>query len=182
MHTEKQLSRETIFNGSIISLTLDTVELENGRTAVREVVHHNGGAAIVALNANGEVALVRQYRHAAGRELIELPAGKVEQGEAPLATAARELQEEAGLTANALREFGSILPTCAFCTEVIYIFLATGLHTAPCQLDEDEFLDVLWLPLQQAVDMVLDGQICDAKTVSGLLRAKAALDAGQLEL
>ncbi len=180
LHTEQQLSSTEIFSGKVFRVTLDNVRLENGNTAQREVVHHTGGAGIVALNENGEIALVRQYRYAQNRELLEIPAGKIEPGEAPLATAARELREEAGCTAAAITDLGSIIPTCAYCTEVIYLFLATGLSAAGQQLDVDEFLDVLWLPLSTAVDMVLDGRITDAKTVAALLKIKLLRDTGAL--
>lgn len=170
-HTEKQLSSKEIFNGQIIRVTLDTVQLENGHQSRREVVHHNGGAGIVALNQKGEVALVRQYRYAVGREVLEIPAGKIEVGEPPLKTARRELEEETGFTAQTLKAFGQVLPTVGYCTEVIYLFLARGLQKTAQHLDEDEFLDVFWLPLGQAVEMVLRGEISDSKTVAGLLKA-----------
>lgn len=181
-HTEKQLSSESIFNGRVICLTVDTVELENGNTSTREVVHHNGGAAIVALNQKGEVALVRQYRYALGQELVEIPAGKIEPGEQPRATAMRELEEEAACTADHFEDFGSVIPTCGYCTEVIYIYLATGLHPSRQKLDEDEFVDIFWVPLQEAAQMVLDGRITDSKTVSGILRANLLRQNGQLAL
>lgn len=181
-HNEAKLSSETIFTGRVFTVTLDEARLENGRTARREVVHHNGGAAVVALSAKAEVALVRQYRYAVGQELIEIPAGKIEPGENPRDCAYRELGEEAGLTAAHFDDFGVILPTCAYCTEHIYIYLATGLGETAQHLDADEFVSVLWLPLDEAVEMVMDGRIIDAKTVSGLLRAKRMLDAGKITL
>ena len=184
MHTfhEETLNSEDIFEGKVFEVTLDTVRLENGKQARREVVHHGGGAGVVALNEKGEVALVRQFRYAAGKEMVEIPAGKVERGEMPIKTAQRELQEEAGLVAGELVAFGSILPTCAYCTEEIYLFLATRLREGEQKLDEDEFLQVFWLDLDRAVERVFSGEINDAKTVSGLLRAKMLLDAGELKL
>lgn len=181
-YTEKKLSAQPIFDGHVIRVTVDTVELENGKTSIREVVHHNGGAGIVALNNKGEVALVRQFRYALGQELIEIPAGKIEEGEPSFKTAVRELEEETALLADNWQEFGSIIPTCGYCTEVIHLFLATGLHTGKQNLDEDEFVDVFWLPLEEAVQKVLDGEITDSKTVSGLLRAKMHIDSGKLKI
>jgi ADP-ribose pyrophosphatase len=181
-HIEQTLSSKTLFTGRVFTVTADEARLENGRTARREVVHHTGGAAVVALNEKAEVALVRQFRYAVGRELVEIPAGKIEPGEPHAVTARRELGEEAGLTAGRFVPFGSILPTCAYCTERIYLYLATHLNRVPAHPDEDEFVTLFWLPLSQAVEWVMDGRIDDAKTVSGLLRAKALLDAGQLEL
>lgn len=172
-HFEKQLTSDEIFSGKVVRLTVDTVQLENDNTSIREVVHHGGGAAIIALNEKGEVALVRQFRYAAGKELIELPAGKIEPGEPPMETAIRELREEVACVADTFVPFGSIIPTCAYCTEVIYLFLATNLHSVgEQQLDADEFVDFFWLPLDKAVSMVMSGEITDAKTVAGILRAQ----------
>ena len=181
-YSEEKLSSDTIFEGRVFTITQDEVRLMNGLAATREVVHHNGGAAIVALNEAGEVALVRQYRYAVGREMTEIPAGKIEPGEDPRQTALRELGEEAGLTADNFVAFGRVIPTCAYCTEVIYLYLATGLHQTQQHLDDDEFLDVFWLPLNEVVEMVMDGHITDSKTVSGILRAKHLLQMGQLQL
>lgn len=179
-HFETQLDSKTIFEGRIVRLTVDTVELENGRTSTREVVHHGGGAAVVALNGSGEVALVRQFRYALGQELIEIPAGKIEPGEPPRQTALRELEEETGFIAANLQEFGSVIPTCGYCTEIIYLYLAIGLSASAQRLDEDEFVDVFWMPLDEAAQLALDGKITDSKTVAGLLRAKMMKDAGQI--
>ncbi|NLW79801.1 MAG: NUDIX hydrolase [Ruminococcaceae bacterium] len=179
-HMERQTASTEIYKGHIFTITKDEVLLENGKPVTREVVHHTGGAAVVALNDRGEVALVRQYRYAAKQELIELPAGKLEPGEDPRETAIRELAEEAGLKADSVVPFGGVIPTPAYCTEVLYNYLATGLHTVPRNLDEDEFVDVFWLGLDEAVEMVLDGRITDAKTVAGLLRAQLLKVTGQL--
>ncbi len=179
--TEEKLGSEVLFTGKVFTITRDDVRLVNGKQAVREVVHHSGGAAVLALNHKAEVALVRQFRYAAGEEMTELPAGKLEPGEDPREAAQRELREEAGLTADKFTAFGHVVPTCAYCTEVIHLYLATGLHTTSQQLDEDELLNMFWLPLDEAVEMVMDGRIADAKTVSALLRAKRLLETG-LEL
>lgn len=180
-HTEKQINSQSVFEGKIIRVTVDEVTLENGATSKREVVHHNGGAGIVALNEKGEIALVRQYRYALGKELVEIPAGKIEKGEDPMHTAMRELEEEAGCTASRFTPFGQVIPTCGYCTEIIYLYLATCLAQSKQNLDADEFVDIFWMPLPQAAQLVLDGEITDSKTVSGILRAKALLDAGKLE-
>lgn len=180
-HTEKRLSSKEIFAGRVVRLTLDTVELENGATSTREVVHHGGGAGILALNEQGEVALVQQYRYSLGRVMTEIPAGKIELGEPPIDTARRELEEECGCTADQLTPFGQVVPTCGYCTEIIYLFLATCIHQTGVQhLDEDEFVDVQWMPLQEAVGMVEDGRIDDSKTVAALLRAWLRRQTGQL--
>lgn len=171
-HHEDKIASEEIYQGKIFTVTRDTVRLENGREASREVVHHHGGAGILALDGEGRLAMVRQFRYAQGREVLEIPAGKLEPGEPPRATALRELGEEVGCRADTLLDFGSIIPTAAYCTETIYLFLATGLHKTGQQLDEDEFLTVSWLPFAEAVELVLAGEITDAKSVAGILRAR----------
>lgn len=183
MHSfgEEKLNSQTIFEGKVFTITLDEVRLENGKTARREVVHHGGGCGILAINEREEIAMVRQFRYAAGQEMLEIPAGKVEPGEPPLETARRELREEAGQLAQNLLPFGRVLPTCAYCTEIIHLFLATGLSPCPQQLDEDEFLAVSWLPLQEVAQRILSGEIDDAKTVSAVLRAQALLQSGKLK-
>ena len=178
-HFEKQLSSETIFTGRVISVTLDTVELENGNTGMREVVHHHGGAGVAALNGQGEIYLVRQYRYALDRELIEIPAGKLEQGEDPFETAKRELGEEAGLKAAEYRDLGYIIPTCGYCSEIIYLYAAKDLSPVSQHLDPDEFLSVFTMPLEEAVQLVLSGEITDSKTVAAILKVKALRDAGE---
>lgn len=179
MHFEKQLSSETVFTGRVITVTLDKVELENGRTSTREVVHHHGGAGIAALNDRGEIYLVRQYRYALDRELIEIPAGKLEKGEDPFAAAQRELGEEAGLAAREYRDLGSIIPTCGYCSEVIYLYAAKGLTSVSQHLDPDEFLSVFTLSLDEAAAMVLSGEITDSKTVAAVLKVKALRERGE---
>lgn len=179
-HYEENVSSKAVFEGRVFTITVDEARLQNGKIATREVVHHNGGAAVVAIDANKNVALVRQFRYAIGRETLELPAGKIEPNEDPKLAAYRELGEEAGLEASHFTDFGKIVPTCAYDTEVIYLYLATGLRPVPTNLDEDEFVSVAWMPFEEAVGLVMDGTIVDAKTVSGLLRAKLLLDADAL--
>ncbi len=167
---EQRLDSKEIFTGKIFTVTQDRVQLKNGHVAIREVVHHNGGAAILALREDGCVAMVRQYRYAVGRDVLEIPAGKVEADEAPLETARRELREEAGLIADSLVPFASVLPTCAYCTETIHIFLASSLHSTEQALDDDEFLSVFWMDLEDVFQLVMRGEIVDSKTVSAILR------------
>ena len=174
-HTEEKLESQTIYQGRIIAVTQDTVRLENGKNAKREVVHHHGGAAIVPVGKNGEVYLVRQYRYPMGRELLEIPAGKLEPGEEPRTAAIRELEEECGLAADEVIDLHPVYPSVGYDTEVIHMYLATGLHETKCHPDEDEFLDRLSYPLDTLVEMVMQGEICDAKTVAGILKAKIRL-------
>ena len=172
-HFETQLSEEEIFQGRVIRVTRDTVQLENGHTSTREVVHHNGGAAVAALNEKGEIYLVRQYRYALGKELIEIPAGKLEKGEDPFEAAKRELAEECGLKAERYTDLGEFYPTVGYCSEIIYTWMATGLTPCAMHLDEDEFLTPEKLPFAEAVAMVLDGRIKDGKTVAAILKINA---------
>ena len=169
-HTETMLESKEIFAGRVIRVTYDTVRLENGNTSTREVVHHHGGACILPVDEAGNVYLVRQFRYAIGEEIWELPAGKLEAGEDPFEAAKRELGEECGLTADHFEDLGVVYPTVGYDSERIYIWAATGLHRAAQHLDEDEFLDVVKMPLEKALALVLDGTIRDSKTQVGLMK------------
>ena len=169
-HTETTLSSEEIFNGRVIRVTYDKVLLENGNTSTREVVHHHGGACILPVDENQNITLVRQYRYALGEEMWELPAGKPEQDESPCEAAKRELAEECGLTSDHFVDLGVVYPTVGYDSEKIYLWAATGLHNVSQHLDEDEFLDVVKMPLDEALRLVLDGTIKDSKTQIGILK------------
>ena len=179
-HFEEQLTSDVIYDGRVVHLTRDEVRLENGTVGIREIVHHNGGACVVAVTEDKQVYVVRQYRYATGCEMWELPAGKLEKGEDPFEAAKRELTEEAGVTAENWRDLGYFWPTVGYCTERIYMYLATGLKPAAMHLDEDEFLEPSLVPLEELAARSLAGEIRDAKTVIGALKAKALLDAGEL--
>ena len=169
-HTETMLESKEIFAGRVIRVTYDTVRLENGNTSTREVVHHHGGACILPVDEAGNVYLVRQFRYAIGEEIWELPAGKLEAGEDPFEAARRELGEECGLTADHFTDLGAVYPTVGYDSERFSIWAATGLHPAAQHLDEDEFLDVVKMPLEKALALVLDGTIRDSKTQVGLMK------------
>ncbi len=169
-HTETTLSSEEIFNGRVIRVTYDKVLLENGNTSTREVVHHHGGACILPVDENENITMVRQYRYALGEEMWELPAGKLEKDEDPFAAAKRELAEECGLTADHFVDLGVVYPTVGYDSEKIYLWVATGLHNVSQHLDEDEFLDVVKMPLDEALRLVMDGTIKDSKTQIGILK------------
>ena len=168
-HFERDVCRQELYRGSVFTVTTHQAQLEDGTQSRRDVVNHNGGATVAALTKEGQLLLVRQYRFAAARELLELPAGKLEPGEDPAAAAARELTEETGYTAASLTKLTEILPTPAYCTEKIYLYEAQGLTRGSQHLDRDEFLDLVTLPLSQALAMVLRGEITDAKTQVGVL-------------
>jgi len=170
VHFEKTLHSDEIFKGHVIRVTLDDVLLENGETAKREIVHHHGGACVLALTDGDEVYMVRQFRYALSEEIWELPAGKLEAGEDPFEAAKRELSEECGVTADEYLDLGVVYPTVGYDSEKIYIYAARGLHAVGQHLDEDEFLDVMKIPFADAVKMVMSGEIKDSKTIVGLLK------------
>lgn len=178
---EKKISSEEVFKGKVITLTVDQVEVQNGNTSQREVVHHNGGACVVAINEKNEIALVRQYRYAVGKVLLEIPAGKIELGEDPMLTASRELEEEAAVIAEKIVPFGTVIPTCGYCNEIIYLYLATDLKPSVQKLDADEFVDIFWLPLEQAAALVMKGELNDSKSAVGILKAWQLFSTGKLE-
>ncbi len=165
-----------IYQGKVLNLTVEDVTLPNGAVARLEIAHHPGGAAIVALDASNRVCLLRQFRHAAGGWIIELPAGKIDNCEPPLECARRELAEEAGMSASRWEPLGDFLSSPGVLTEVIHVFLARDLRHVEAVPEAHEVFEVRWVPLAEAVAMATTGQIRDGKTVIGLLWAGAALD------
>lgn len=171
------MNERTVFTGKIIRLTTETVRLPNGATAEFEIVHHPGGAAVVALDDTRRVCLLRQYRHALHAWLWELPAGKLDGREPPLACAQRELVEEAGRQARHWHALGRIVSSPGIFTEVIHLYLARELVPVAAQAEEHEVIEVHWFEWPEALAMAGRGEIEDAKTLVGLLRARALLDA-----
>jgi ADP-ribose pyrophosphatase len=169
-HTTK-----SVYAGRVVRLGIESLKLPDGTPLELEVVRHPGGAAVVALDDRGQVCLLRQYRHAAGGWLWELPAGKLEPAETPQATAARELLEEAGLRAGSWEKLGEVLSTPGFCDEVIHLFLARRLKQAPACPEAHELIEIHWVTLETALQEVREGGIRDAKTMLGLLLAAATL-------
>jgi 8-oxo-dGTP pyrophosphatase MutT (NUDIX family) len=159
------------YQGRVISVTVDDVILPNGRQAALEVVHHPGGAAVVAINDAQQICLLRQYRYVAGGWIWELPAGKLEPAEPPELTARRELTEEAGVVANEWVSLGSILSSPGVFSEIIHLFLAQGLSVGRAKPEDSEVLEVHWVKFRQACDMALSGELRDAKSIIGVLRA-----------
>lgn len=169
--TEKTLTSREVYRGRILRVREDTVRLPNGKTAEREVAEHPGGVGILALDG-GDVLLVRQYRYAFSRVLTEIPAGKREPGEEPFVTAQRELREEIGATAGKWTELGALIASPGCYGEVLYLYMAQELTFGDTHPDEDEFLDVMRMPFDRAVELCMTGELTDAKTVIALLKGK----------
>lgn len=168
-----------VHKGRIIELCLEDVTLPNGVNLTLEIIHHPGAAAVVAVDEVGEVALIRQFRHAAGGFIWEIPAGTLHDGENPRHCAERELEEETGLRAREFIALGPIVTTPGFCDETIHLYLARGLTLTAQRLEHDEVLSVVRLPLQRALDMVATSEIQDAKTIAGLHKAAVYLAAAR---
>ena len=175
LHFEKTLSSKEIFDGKVIRVCHDNVLLENGETALREVVYHNGGVCVLPLTDSGEVIFVKQFRYPYKEEVLELPAGKLNRGEDPFESAVRELKEETGAEAKKYTPLGRLYPSPGYCGEIITMYLAEDLSFGEQSLDDDEFLDTVKIPFEKAVEMVLAGEIPDAKTQTALLKAKLML-------
>lgn len=169
---EIQKKSEEIFNGQILHLFKDMVELPNGKEAVREVIRHVGAVAVIPITEDGKVIVEQQFRYPLGRVITEIPAGKLDSmNEDRLAAAKRELAEEIGYTADEWINMGDYYPAAAYCDEKITIYLAKGLHKGIRKLDEDEFLNVREVPMQELMEDVMQGKITDGKTQTALLKA-----------
>ncbi len=172
---ERLESRE-VFRGRTIQLDVEKVRLPNGKVMDFEMAHHPGAAAVVPVLPDGDVLLIRQYRYATGGWLLEVPAGKLDRGEAPEACAARETEEETGYRPGELRPLGWIWTSPGFLDEKIWLFLATGCQPTQQQLGDDEVLEIERMPVREAIDKALRGEIHDAKSAIALLRAARYLD------
>lgn len=171
----RTLESRVRYEGRTIAVRSERVALPNGHEVELDVVHHPGAAAVVPLDGDGSLLMVRQYRHTVGGWLLEVPAGKLSPGEDPAACAHRELEEEAGVRAATLRELGSIFVSPGFCDERIWLFLATDLTASGQRLEADEVLAVERVPLAEAERRALDGELVDAKSTVAILRAAALL-------
>lgn len=169
---EKKLKSTSIYDGHIIKVSVDEVELEDGNTAIREVVHHNGGVGILAI-LDHKILLVRQYRYAQSTYTLEIPAGKIEVGEDPYLTGMREIEEETGYKTTSMTLFSKAFPTPGYCTEILYLYEANDLIKVdhPLQGDEDEFIEVVKMDINEAYQHVLDLKIMDAKTIIAIMYA-----------
>jgi ADP-ribose pyrophosphatase len=175
------LSSQKVFDGRVFNVTVDTVS-EGELTYQREVVHHNGSAVIVPVFDDGTVALVKQYRHPAVRFLLEVPAGTLAKGERPETGAARELKEELGLVAERLEKLSEFFVSPGFCEEKMWVYLATELSEGEQALEDDEIIDVVRLPIGDALEMITSGEIQDAKTIIGLMLAAPRVGSPMLDI
>ena len=174
------LSTKEIYRGRVVRLNIEEVELPNGHRLPLEIVHHPGGAAVVALDADHRVCLLHQYRHAAGGWVWELPAGKLEPGESPAVNAQRELAEEGGIAAAHWHELGRYFSSPGVFTEVIHLYLATDLEPAAAERESGEVFEVHWIPFEEAMSWIDRGTIDDGKTGYGLLKAARYVTQGEL--
>ena len=168
--TEKPLKQDYLYRGKIVNLRVDNAELPDGTTALREVIEHPGGVCVAALTEKEELLFVEQFRYPYMETVLELPAGKLEYGEDPFEAGKRELQEETGAAAENYRDLGKLYPTPGYCGEIIHMYLAEKLTFSEQHLDEDEFLEVRRIPLEEAFQMVMRNEIRDSKTQVGILK------------
>ncbi len=168
--TEKPLKQDYLYRGKIVNLRVDNAELPDGTTALREVIEHPGGVCVAALTEKEELLFVEQFRYPYMETVLELPAGKLEYGEDPFEAGKRELLEETGAAAKNYRDLGKLYPTPGYCGEIIHMYLAENLTFSEQHLDEDEFLEVRRIPLEEAFQMVMRNEIRDSKTQVGILK------------
>ena len=173
--TEQTDQENYLFKGAIINLRKDRILLPNGKTAPREYVEHRGGVAVLAVDQNGNVPLVRQYRYPLRSHLWEIPAGKLEVGEDPDSAIVRELREEAGLEAKNISSLGRFYATCGYSNEIIRLYLATDLTYVGAHPDEDEFLEIKYFPIDELYQKCLSGELQDSKTIVAVLKYKALM-------
>ncbi len=172
---EKTLDSVVIHDGKILTLTKETVELENGTKALREVVNHNGGVCVVAITDENEILFVKQFRYPYKEILLEIPAGKLDVGEDHYDCGKRELLEETGSVPSEYTYMGVMYPSPGYTTEKLHMYYAKGLSFTKQKLDEDEFLDVVKIPYEKAIEMIMQGEIQDGKTQLAVLKAAQLL-------
>lgn len=166
------IDSNVVFNGKIIDVKVDTITLPDEKTTKREVVIRGDAVGIVPIDCDGNVILVKQYRHPAKDIILEIPAGMLEKGEKPIECAKREFEEETSFKAKELIHITTMYPAVGFCTEKIHIYLAKELEKGEFNFDDDEFIEVIKMPLDKAIDMIYTGEIIDSKTMVGLLSCK----------
>jgi ADP-ribose pyrophosphatase len=178
--TEKTLGQNYIYHGKILDFHVDKAELENGRAVTRECVDHRGGVSVAALTENNELYFVRQYRYPYHEVVLELPAGKLEQGEDPFEAGKRELREETGVTGKNYVDLGKLYPSPGYTNEIIYLYACRADTRGADDLDEGEFLEAEKIPLKKAVEMVMSGEIMDSKTQVLVLKTARLVDENRI--
>ena len=173
---EKQIETKTVYSGLIVKVRRDIAELQNGARAPREVVEHPGGVGIVPVTSDNKVLMVRQYRYPMEEELLEIPAGKLGNGEDPFECAVRELSEETGCTAGRFIDLGATYPSPGFCRETLYMYLALDLQHGEMHLDENELLSVEQFGIDELIERIMANELPDAKSVIGVFKAKKYLE------
>lgn len=172
---EKKVSSEEIFDGKLLHVFSDTIELPDGKSATREYIKHQGAVAVVPVTENNEIIAVRQYRYPIGRVTVEIPAGKLDKGEKPLEAAMRELSEETGVSGADITYIGGLYPSVAYTDELIHMYMAENLEYGEAHTDDDEFLDVVKIPVDEFVEKILGGEIMDSKTQAAVLKVAMIL-------
>lgn len=172
VYEEKTMKTEKIYEGKILSLRIDTVELPDKKYSKREIIEHPGAVAIIPITDEGEVVLVKQFRKAVESVLLEIPAGKLEMGEEPINCAIRELKEETGYTAKSLKYITEFYTSPGFSNEKMYLYIATGMEDGESEPECDEYIDVVRVKIEELVEMIYNGEIVDSKTIIGILVAK----------
>lgn len=179
---ETTVNKNYVYNGKIINVRRDDAALPDGKPCVREVVEHNGGVCVAALTDKKELLFVRQFRYPYGEVVLELPAGKLEKGEDPFEAGKRELEEETGFVADKYYSLGKFYPTPGYCGEIIHLYAASQLRETQVNPDEDEYLEAESIPLEKAVEMVLNSEIPDGKSQALIMRVAEMLRRGEIEV
>lgn len=178
---EKTISSEMIYEGKILNLRKDKVHVKDNRTSYREIVEHNGGVALAAITPEGKMVMVRQFRKAAEKAILEVPAGKIEKGEAHRLTAERELKEETGYSAEKIEYITSFYSSIGYSTEVIYLYFAVGLTPGETNFDDNESIEILEYDLPELKKMVFSGEIEDAKTITAILLVESIMEKEKIQ-